>query len=170
MGREIHMHSVAGLTHTNFNIPMHYSYDELFRLTRYLTGEQSSVIEQYRRMVFNVIGRNQDDHAKNFSFMMSESGIWSICPAYDITYAKGQGYTKNHQLSIKGKTNNFTKKDLIDIGISHSIQEKIAINIIEKTINIFKSFSKRANNLKINNQLIEIIEKSIKDRNKNLAN
>jgi len=161
--KRIHLHSVAGLTHSNFNLPMHYSYDELFRLTRYLTGSQSDVFEQYKRMVFNIIGRNQDDHAKNFSFMMDENGQWSISPAYDITYANGSGYTKNHQLSLLGKVNNFTIDDLLSIAKIHSIKKVDALDIINKTKNIFKTFEKRAKQYDISQNFINEIIKNIRN-------
>ena len=160
-GKAKHLHSVAGLTHCNFNVPMHYSYDELFRLTRYLTGNQQDLYELYRRMVFNIIGRNQDDHAKNFAFLMDEKGTWSLSPAYDITYANGTGYTKNHQLSLRGKTNDFTKKDLLEIAKLHSLKENIAKEIIEQTIDIFSTFRNRAKELEINEESIGKIEKNL---------
>ena len=160
-GKAKHLHSVAGLTHCNFNVPMHYSYDELFRLTRYLTGNQQDLYELYRRMVFNIIGRNQDDHAKNFAFLMDEKGTWSLSPAYDITYANGTGYTKNHQLSLRGKTNDFTKKDLLEIAKLHSLKENIAKEIIEQTIDIFSTFRSRAKELEINEESIGKIEKNL---------
>ena len=161
-GKAKHFHSVAGLTHCNFNVPMHYSYDELFRLTRYLTGNQQDLYELYRRMVFNIIGRNQDDHAKNFAFLMDEKGVCSLSPAYDITYANGTGYTKNHQLSLRGKTNDFTKKDLLDIAKLHSLKENIAKEIIEQTIDIFSTFRSRAKELEINEESIVKIEKNLR--------
>jgi len=161
-GKSQHLHSVAGLTHSNFNIPIHYSYDELLRLTRYITGSQQAVVEQYRRMIFNIIGRNQDDHAKNFSFMMNESGIWDISPAYDITYANGAGYTKNHQLSLKGKNNNFTKKDLLDIAKQHSIKENEAYEIINQVLDIFSGFSSTAKLYDINQEFVKTIEKNLR--------
>ena len=160
--KRVHLHSVAGLTHSNFNLPMHYSYDELFRLTRYLTGSQQDVIEQFRRMVFNIIGRNQDDHAKNFSFMMNEDGQWSITPVYDITYANGVGYTKNHQLSLLGKVNNFTINDLLNTAKIQSIKEIDAIDIINKTQNVFSAFEKEAKEYKINQAFIDEISKNIR--------
>lgn len=160
-GKAKHLHSVTGLTHCNFNVPMHYSYDELFRLTRYLTGNQQDLYELYRRMVFNIIGRNQDDHAKNFAFLMDEKGIWNLSPAYDITYANGMNYTKNHQLSLRGKTNDFTKKDLLEIAKLHSLKENIAKEIIEQTIDIFSTFRSRAKELEINEESISKIEKNL---------
>lgn len=156
-GEKIHLHSAAGLTHSNFNIQGHYSYDSLFRLTRYLTKDQRAIDEQYRRMVFNIIARNQDDHAKNFSFLMDENGVWKISPAYDITYTNGQGYTKNHQLSLGGKSNDFHRKDLLDIAQKHSIKTQKADEIINETIEALSTFSKRALEMEIDKKLVEII-------------
>jgi len=109
-GNKIHMHSLASMTHTNFNIPLHYSYDEALRVVWFITKDKSAVLEFYRRAVFNVITRNQDDHAKNTSFLMTKDGEWSLSPAYDITYANGAGFTKNHQMSINAKVNNIDRK------------------------------------------------------------
>ena len=157
----LHLHSVAGLTHSNFNLPMHYSYDELFRLTRYLTGSQNAVNEQFKRMVFNIVGRNQDDHAKNFAFTMDKNGVWNLSPAYDITYANGVGYTKNHQLSLRGKTNDFSKKDILEVAKLHSIKESFAKECIEQIEEIFASFKQRARELEIREDIIVRIDKEL---------
>ena len=151
-GEVLHLHSVAGLTHTNFNIPMHYSYDELLRLTRYLTGSQQAVNEQFKRMIFNIVGRNQDDHAKNFAFMMDKNGIWNLSPAYDITYSNGTGYTKNHQLSLNGKTNNFTLNDILQLAKKHSIKENIAKEYLEQIVEVFSKFKNKAKEIDVNEQ------------------
>ena len=161
-GKSVHMHSVAGLTHTNFNIPMHYSYDELLRLTRYLTGDQRSVTEIFKRMVFNIVGRNQDDHAKNFSFIMDENGIWTLSPAYDITYANGAGYTKNHQLSLLGKTNDFNRDDLLKIAKMHSIKTKDADEIIDQIIDKFSEFKARALELGMDKKFVDEIDRALR--------
>jgi len=161
-GEVFHLHSVAGLTHSNFNIPMHYSYDELLRLTRYLTGNQSAVNEQFKRMVFNIVGRNQDDHAKNFSFIMNEDGVWNISPAYDITYAYGSGYTKEHQMSINAKTSNINLEDLYKIADIVDIPQKEVNLIVENIGDKFLEFKKRALNLGIDKNLIEDINKNIR--------
>lgn len=156
-GETLHLHSVAGLTHTNFNIPMHYSYDELLRLTRYLTGSQKAVNEQFQRMIFNLVGRNQDDHAKNFAFTMDKNGIWNISPAYDITYSNGAGYTKNHQLSLNGKTNDFTIKDILGLAKKHSIKENVAKEYLEQIVEVFSGFKNRAGELDIRGKTIQRI-------------
>lgn len=158
----VHMHTVAGLTHTDFNIPGHFSYDMLLKLTMHLTGNQSDVEEQYRRMVFNVIGRNQDDHAKNFSFMMDKKGDWNVTPAYDITYANGAGYTKNHQLSIKGKTNNFTLDDLLYIAKENSIKESWVREVIQKTVDVVSEFEQRARKIQLREDFIKMVAKDLR--------
>lgn len=161
-GEALHLHSVAGLTHTNFNIPMHYSYDELLRLTRYLTGSQKAVNEQFQRMIFNLVGRNQDDHAKNFAFTMDTKGIWNLSPAYDITYSNGSGYTKNHQLSLNGKTNDFTIKDVLGLAKKHSIKESVAKEYLEQIIEVFSGFKNRAGALDVKEKTILRIEKEFR--------
>ncbi len=161
-GQPLHLHSVAGLTHSNFNIPMHYSYDDLFKLTRYLTGSQSAVNEQFKRMVFNIVGRNQDDHAKNFSFLMDSAGAWSLSPAYDITYANGAGYTKTHQLALRGKTDHFARDDLLEIARRHSIKIKTAQESIEQIIQKFSEFEMRAKALGINERMVQKIVKDLR--------
>lgn len=156
-GEALHLHSLAGLTHTNFNIPMHYSYDELLRLTRYLTGSQQAVNEQFKRMIFNLVGRNQDDHAKNFAFTMDKNGTWNISPAYDITYSNGTGYTKNHQLSLNGKVNDFTRSDILQLAKKHSIKESLAKEYLEQTLEVFSQFKNKAKELDVKNQTINRI-------------
>jgi len=156
----LHLHSLSGMTHSNIHVPRHYSYDNLLRLTRHITGSQAEVEEQYKRMVFNIISRNQDDHAKNFSFMMDKQGSWSISPAYDITYANGKGYTKEHQLSLKGQTTNFERKILVDFAVEQSLRKQDALHVIDEVQEVLSGFSKRAKDLEVNNESIERIMKA----------
>jgi len=156
----IHLHSLSGLTHSNIHIPKHYSYDDLFRVTRYLTGAQSAVEAQYLRMLFNIMARNQDDHAKNFAFMMDKQGRWSLSPAYDITYANGAGYTKEHQLSLGGRTSEFDRKLLLKIADEQSISVKKAEQMIELCADMLSGFSKRAMELEISRETVERIGKA----------
>ena len=149
-GERVHLHSLSGLTHSNINVPGHYSYDNLLRVTRRLTGAQNEVEEMYKRMVFNIVARNQDDHAKNFSYLMSKEGRWRISPAYDVTYAYGAGYTKEHQLSLKGKTTGFTRADLLAVAEEHSISKKWAESCIGSIIEKVSTFSRLANEIGVN--------------------
>ena len=160
--KKIHMHSLASLVHTNFNEPLHYSYDEALRVVRFITKDMQDVVEFYRRIIFNVIARNQDDHAKNTSFLMDKNGTWSLSPAYDITYANGQGFTKNHQMSIVGKVNDFTYKDLLILADNCDIKKAKAIEIIDNTISVVTTFSKKATEIKIRKGLIELVKNDLR--------
>ncbi len=159
---KLHLHTLASMEHLNFNIPAHYSYLNALKLTDMLTNDYSQVRELFKRMIFNVIGRNQDDHAKNFSFLMSKQGEWKLSPAYDITYSFGQGYTKEHQMTINGKTSNIELKDLYQVGEKIGISKK-EINYFTKEIgDKFLEFKNRAKELGIKKDFIDEIDKNIR--------
>jgi serine/threonine-protein kinase HipA len=163
-GDKLHMHSLASMVHVNFNEPLHYSYDEAFRVVRFITKNARDVEEFYKRAIFNVLAINQDDHAKNTSFLMDAKGNWSLSPAYDITYANGQGFTKNHQMSIVGKTNNFTKDDLLHLGINNNIKKNRALEIIEDVAKVVSTFSIRAKKLHVREDLIALVQHDLELR------
>ena len=161
-GEKIHMHSLASMAHVDFNIPLHYSYDEALRVVRFITKDKRAIEEFYARAVFNVVARNQDDHAKNTSFLMSSAGEWSLSPAYDITYANGVGFTKNHQMSILGKVNNFTRDDLLQLAKNNDIKNAKAIAIINEVSRVVSSFYSRAETLGIRKDLIELVHTNLR--------
>lgn len=161
-GNKVHMHSLAAITHTNFNIPLHYSYDEALRVVWFITKNKSAVLEFYRRAVFNAIARNQDDHAKNTSFLMTKEGEWSLSPAYDITYANGAGFTKNHQMSMNAKVKDITRNDLISLALSADIKKKVAVDIIDKTVKVLQNFKTKASKLNIREDLIDLVESDLR--------
>ena len=162
--KKIHMHSLASLMHIDFNIPLHFSYDEAIRVVWNITRDKRDVLEFYKRTIFNVIARNQDDHAKNTSFLMDEKGEWRLSPAYDITYANGLGFTQNHQMSIIGKTNDFTFDDLLVLAKKNDIKESIAQDIIYKTIDVVSNFRRSAVRLGIREDLIELVNEDLRVR------
>ena len=160
--QKLHMHSLASLVHVNFNEPMHYSYDEALRLTSYITNNESDTEELFRRAVFNVIARNQDDHAKNTSFLMDEKGKWSLSPAYDITYANGQGFTKNHQMSIAGKIRDIELEDLYKLATKTKLTDAKRDKIINQVLKAVLTFKDKATKLKINQKLIQLVDSDLK--------
>lgn len=160
--KKIHMHSLASIVHVDFNIPLHFSYDEAMRVVRFITKDMKAVEEFYRRAIFNIIARNQDDHAKNTSFLMDEKGNWTLSPAYDITYANGQGFTKKHQMSIRGKVDNFTYNDLIELAEDNDIKKDKAVEIITKVLNIVETFENRAVKLQIREDLIDLVQNDLR--------
>ena len=119
-GKKLHMQTLCGLAHYDFNVAGGYSYEQCFRVIRQLklNNERQALEQQFRRMVFNVIIRNQDDHTKNIGFLMNRRGEWSLSPAYDVTYAYNPegAWTANHQMTINGKRDAFTFDDLLACG------------------------------------------------------
>ena len=110
------MHTLGGMEHVDYNVPGAYSYEQFFRLIQQLELGYPALEEGYRRAAFNIIAVNQDDHVKNLAFLMDEQGHWSLAPAYDLTHARGAGYTRRHQMSFAGKTDDFSLDDLLDVG------------------------------------------------------
>ncbi|MGB6485807.1 MAG: type II toxin-antitoxin system HipA family toxin [Steroidobacteraceae bacterium] len=112
-GGKIHMQSLAALAHLDFNAAGAHSYEQAFDLIRRLKLPMRAVEQQFRRMVFNVVARNQDDHVKNIAFLMDQQGKWSLAPAFDLTYAYNPDgrWTKHHQMTINGKQDEFTLED-----------------------------------------------------------
>jgi serine/threonine-protein kinase HipA len=122
-GRKIHMQSLCGIAHYDFNMAGAYGYEQAFAVMRQLYLSKAEAIQQYRRMVFNVLARNQDDHTKNIAFLMGPDGEWRLSPAFDVIYAHNPAgkWTNQHQMSINGKRDHFTRDDLITVGESISI-------------------------------------------------
>lgn len=124
-GKKLHMQSLCGIAHYDFNMAGAYSYEQAFEVMRKLRLSKAEAAQQYRRMLFNIISRNQDDHTKNISFLMSKDGKWKLSPAYDVTYSHNPAgkWTNQHQMSINGKRDHFTKEELIYTGKSISISK-----------------------------------------------
>lgn len=112
-GTKLHMQSLAALAHFDFNQPGAYSYEQAMQIMRRLGLPVSAVEQQFRRMVFNIIARNQDDHVKNIAFLMDKSGIWSLAPAFDVMYSyQPRGtWTSSHQMTMNGKRDDFALAD-----------------------------------------------------------
>lgn len=121
-GRRIHAHTLGGMQHVDFNQPGLFSYEGYLRTVLLLNLGHPALEEAYRRAVFNVAAVNQDDHVKNLSFLMDESGRWSLSPAYDLTFAKGRGFTRAHQMTLGGKRAGITRKDLLRLGAAMGIR------------------------------------------------
>lgn len=113
-GRKLHMQSLCALAHFDFNQAGAHSYEQALQVIRQLGLPMQAREEQFRRMVFNIVGRNQDDHVKNIAFLMDKRGQWSLSPGFDITYSYNpQGaWTATHQMTLNGKRDGFTREDV----------------------------------------------------------
>jgi serine/threonine-protein kinase HipA len=112
-GAKLHMQSLCALAHFDFNQGGAYSYEQALNTMRQLRLPMASLEEQYRRMAFNIVARNQDDHAKNIAFLMNQQGEWALAPAFDVTYSYNPSgvWTATHQLTLNGKRDGFTRED-----------------------------------------------------------
>lgn len=132
---KVHVHSVAGIYGEAISAARH-DYRELLRLTEELTRDHEEVVEMYRRMVFNILGHNKDDHLKNFSFLMNAKGQWSLSPAYDIGFSSGD--MDMHAMSANGKRRNLTIGDFRVIAQDFEIKDWK--DILKKTCDVLKEW------------------------------
>ncbi|KAG1694659.1 hypothetical protein GQR58_006661 [Nymphon striatum] len=132
------MQTLCGIAHYDFNSAGATSYEQAFEVMRKLRLSKAEATQQYRRMLFNIIARNQDDHTKNISFLMNQQGEWKLSPAYDVTYSHNPAgkWTNQHQMSVAGKRDHFTREDL-------TRPEEI-LNEVIAAVEQWKAFAKEA--------------------------
>lgn len=113
-GGKLHMQSLCAMAHYDFNMAGAYAYEQAIQVIRRLGLGIDAVEEQFRRMVFNIVARNQDDHVKNIAFLMDRKGRWSLAPAFDVIYSYNPdgAWTSKHQMTVNGKIDGFTLDDL----------------------------------------------------------
>ncbi len=136
-GAKIHMQSLGAMAHFDYNMPGVYSYEQAVSVMNRLHLGQNEVEQMFRRMTFNILMRNQDDHVKNISFLMDKSGTWSLSPAYDLTYAndKENLWLKSHQMSMNGKTEGFGPEDFYEAGRHMNLTKRKADKILTEVKN-----------------------------------
>ncbi|MFT6658526.1 type II toxin-antitoxin system HipA family toxin [Maritalea sp.] len=148
-GDKKYAQTFAALAHYDYFQSGHYSYEQLFMLMKQLGLPKSAMLEQFRRVVFNIVGCNQDDHVKNFAFMMDRSGKWDLSPAYDLCHAEGSTFTRFHQLSINGKTSDFTRADLKHLAEYAGLPQRKEVQILEQVQDAFSTWASTADELGI---------------------
>lgn len=133
-GEKLHMQSLGALAHFDFNSAGAHSYEQALLVIRRLGLSMDDVEEQFRRTVFNVLARNQDDHVKNIAFLMDKQGRWSLSPAFDMTYSYNPDgvWTSRHQMSMNGKRDGFTMADFAALAKTASMQRGRARVIVEE--------------------------------------
>jgi len=112
-GGKLHMQSLCALAHYDFNLAGAYGYEQALLVIRQLGLPMQAIEQQFRRMVFNIVARNQDDHVKNIAFLMNKAGEWSLAPAFDMTYSfnPSGAWTARHQMTLNGKRDDFVLED-----------------------------------------------------------
>ena len=145
-GNKLHMQSLGALAHFDYNEPGSYSYEQAFLVMRQLQLPMRDLEEQYRRMVFNLVARNQDDHVKNIAFLMDRTGQWSLSPAFDITWSFNPDgdWTATHQMSVNGKRDQFDRADLLAAGRNAQLKRGRADAIAEEVISAVRDWPRFA--------------------------
>lgn len=156
-GEKVHMQTLCGIAHYDYRLLRGYSYEQAFNVMRGLHLSYQEAQEMFRRIVFNVVVRNQDDHTKNISFLMDKQGKWRLSPAYDMGYAYNpQGaWTSAHQMSINGKFDDITRADLLELAARNNI--KNASHIIDEVCDACAGWQKLAKECGVPQAMIDKI-------------
>ena len=161
-GEKLHMQSLGALAHFDFNQSGAYAYEQALLTIRQLKLPMSAVEEQFRRMVFNIVARNQDDHVKNIAFLMTKQGQWSLAPAYDVTYSYNPAgaWTATHQMTMNGKRDNFTLADFNACAKSALMKRGRAKTIINEVQTAVKRWPEFAAEARVEKNWREAIRKA----------
>ena len=161
-GRKIHMQSLGALRHFDFREPGAYAYEQAIQTIVEMKLGMAVVEEQYRRAIFNVVARNQDDHVKNVSFLMNRNGDWQLSPAYDVAYAYNPSglWTRDHQMSMAGKRNDFEREDLLKFAASCGLKKPVANRIIGEVVSAVGNWRKAADEANVEKRDVQRIEKT----------
>ena len=156
-----HIQTLCGIQHYDFNDMYGYSYEQVFQTMRMLRLSYPEAEEMFRRMVFNVLATNYDDHTKNFSFLLKKEEKWQLAPAYDLCYSfdETNHWVSKQTLSINGKRIGISKEDLLKIANDNNI--KRGEKIVEEISLVIKSWAKYANSANLRNDLQEKINRNL---------
>ncbi|MBN2789484.1 MAG: type II toxin-antitoxin system HipA family toxin [Candidatus Delongbacteria bacterium] len=158
---KVHVQTFCAMRHFDFNDVGLFGYEQLFETMRMLGLPYNQAEQLFRRMVFNVIARNCDDHTKNFAFIMDKNGTWKLSPAYDICYAyrPGSEWVSRQSLSVNGKTEKISDSDLLELAKQMNIKK--AGSIISHISEVISRWNDYADQVKVNIDLRDEIEKTL---------
>ncbi len=155
-GSKLHLQSLGAMAHLDYNQAGAHSYEEALLVMRRLGLSMGAIEEQFRRMAFNVVARNQDDHVKNIAFLMDRNGRWRLSPAFDLVYAFNPSgtWTSRHQMSINSKRDNFTVEDFREVGRTASMKRGRAEEILAEVQEAVRSWPRVATGAGIDDERI----------------
>ncbi len=141
---KIHMQSLCALAHYDFNAAGEYGYEQSLSVIQQLNLGHPAMQEMFRRMAFNVVARNQDDHTRNIAFLMDRDGVWRLSPAFDVVWAYNSTgkWTNRHQMSLNGKRDHFTRSDILTVAKQFGI--KGAADILAQVVDSVARWSEVA--------------------------
>ncbi len=159
--KKLHMQSFCAMQHFDFNEITFYSYEQLFQTMRQLQLPYPDAEQLYRRMAFNVMGRNCDDHTKNFAFTMDQTGTWALSPAFDVchAYRPGSTWVSQQSLSVNGKRLQITREDLLNVAKQMNIKKAPAI--LDQVREVISKWSSYADDCGIKSDLKKAIGQTL---------
>ncbi|MCI6437122.1 type II toxin-antitoxin system HipA family toxin [Fibrobacter sp.] len=162
-GGKLHYQSLTAIAHYDFNIAGAYSYEQAFAIARQIGLATADIEQMYRRAVFNICARNQDDHTKNIGFLMDKRGNWSLAPAFDVTYAYNPAgrWTGTHQMTFNGKREKFTLDDFKAAAKSAGLVQGRYKRILEQVQDALAGFNKRAKANDVPKKLVQEVAKNL---------
>ena len=162
-GGKLHYQSLTAIAHYDFNIAGAYSYEQAFAIARQIGLSTADIEQMYRRAVFNICARNQDDHTKNIGFLMDKRGNWSLAPAFDVTYAYNPAgrWTGTHQMTFNGKREKFTLDDFKAAAKSAGLVQGRYKRILEQVQDALAGFNKRAKANDVPKKLVQEVAKNL---------
>lgn len=163
-GEKLHMQSLAALLHLDFNMAEANSYEQAFDCIRRLELPMQAREQMFRRMLFNVVARNQDDHVKNIAFLMDKQGAWRLAPAFDVTYAynpRGE-WTARHQMSINGKRDGFAREDFRACARTAGLRRGHADEALDEVVAAVEDWPVHADEVGVSKQVRDAINGTLR--------
>jgi serine/threonine-protein kinase HipA len=163
-GSKLHMQSLGAMAHLDFNQVGANSYEQALMTVRRLGLPMATIEEQFRRMAFNVVARNQDDHVKNIAFLMDREGRWRLSPAFDVTYAFNPtgAWTSRHQMSLNGKRDDFTVEDFRQVGRTVSMKRGRAERLLAEVQDTVRAWPEHASAAGVDEERVAAIDRTLR--------
>ena len=163
-GGRLHVQTLGALAHLDYRQPDVHSYEQAFHAMRQLGLDRDDTEQMFRRMVFNIVARNQDDHLKNLSFIMDQAGGWKLAPAYDVTWSYNPSgpWTSRHQMSVNGKREGFTIADFEAIARVASLPRGLVKVVLEQVIDVVSRWPKYAERVNVPEQLADNVAATVR--------
>jgi len=165
-GRKLHMQSLCAIAHFDYNLPGAYGYEQAFRVMRQLNLSMAEIEQQFRRMVFNILGRNQDDHVKNIAYLMDRAGNWRLAPAFDLVYSYNPdgAWTARHQMTLNGKRDGFEFADFRACARTAGLKRGLDLEIFKRVRSAVARWPEFAREADIPKSTIERISNGLRHK------
>jgi serine/threonine-protein kinase HipA len=163
-GGKLHMQTLGALAHFDFNDPTAYSYEQAFRVTRQVVNHAKANEQLFRRMAFNILAWNCDDHVKNIAYLMDRGGRWSLAPAYDECYAHNSDgdWTSQHQMSVNGKRTGITDEDILACAHFANMRERKAKIVLDEVKDAVREWPRFAAEAEVRDEFATAIANRLK--------